>query len=412
MHRRAPHVGNAGYAGAIEHVPGGGRAHDRGAHRVLGIAAGERAFDRAAQDRIVTVGDGGDANCGLGRTVAREIAGELGVRAFHHVSGGIEPEVALDHDLGRGRHVQVDALAFDEFDRCAADCAHHVVLAHALRHRRSREKVQRRLPADRHRDRHLGAAALLPGGDVVADMLRAPHQDGNAIVAGEHAAVDADVHGSRFRVPGDAAAVGEEVAAPVEPVPMRRGKLVEIDVGAGEDVLLRRPGGDDLGRDRAAQDGAGDLDQLARVAVGRQPQHHGDAAVIIERGAEDAPAAARRRVVVLDVVEDERLAGAGPLREPHDGAELDVPVDLGSDFRELALLFDRGDPAAQITEGDRLSFDRNILGPGLKHAALYTTRARLFSAFRLRGAKGFALARGELHRVDNLRIGAAAAEIA
>ena len=246
---------------------------------------------------------------------------------------------------------------------------------------------------------------------MVADMLRAPHQDGNAIVAGEHAAVDADVHGSRFRVPGDAAAVGEEVAAPVEPVPMRRGKLVEVDVGALEDVLFHGAGGDDFRRDAAVEDSAAELDQIARMGIGRQPQHHGDATIIVQRGAKNSPAAALRRVVVLDVVE-ECLAGAGPLREPHDGAELDVPVDLGSDFRELALLFDRGDPAAQITEGDRLSFDRNIFGPGLKHAALYTTRARLFSAFRLRGAKGFALARGELHRVDNLRIGAAAAEIA
>src|SRR5262249_61877940 len=71
---------------------------------------------------------------------------------------------------------------------------------------------------------------------------------------------------------------------------------------------------------------------------------------------------------VLDVVEDERLAGAGPLRQPHDGAELDVPVDLGVDFGELALRLERRNPAAQVAEGDGLSFGGDILGAGLEHA--------------------------------------------
>src|SRR2546425_6166401 len=70
MHRRAPHVGYARHAGAVEHVPRGGCAHDRRAHGVLRIAAGDGAFDRAAQDRIVAMGDGGDADCRPGRGVA------------------------------------------------------------------------------------------------------------------------------------------------------------------------------------------------------------------------------------------------------------------------------------------------------------------------------------------------------
>ena len=148
---------------------------------------------------------------------------------------------------------------------------------------------------------------------------------------------------------------------------MGRRELVEIDIRALEDVLLHRSGGDDFGRHAAGENGAADLDQLARMGVGRQPQHHRDAAVVVERGAEDAPAAARGRVVVLDVVEDERLAGAGPLRQPHDGAELDVPVDLGVDFGELALRPERLDKAAQIAEGDRLSFGGDGIGTGLEH---------------------------------------------
>src|SRR5262249_15725680 len=124
-------------------------------------------------------------------------------------------------------------------------------------------------------------------------------------------------------------------------------------------------------------------------------------------------AAARRRVVVLDVVEDERLADAGPLRQPHDGAELDVPVDLGVDFGELALRLERIDKAAQIAEGDSLSFGGDVLGAGLEHEGPYSTRARALArdmqSARLGNA--LALARRDLDRVDDLGIGGAAAEI-
>src|SRR5262249_59968377 len=87
-------------------------------------------------------------------------------------------------------------------------------------------------------------------------------------------------------------------------------------------------------------------------------------------------AAARRRVVVLDVVEDERLAGAGSLRQPHDGAELDVPVDLGVDLGELASRLERLNPAAQVAEGDRPSFGRHVFGAGLEHECPYSMRAK------------------------------------
>ena len=157
------------------------------------------------------------------------------------------------------------------------------------------------------------------------------------------------------------AGIGDDIAAAVEPVPVRRREVVEVDVLAGDDVLLARAVLDDARRDAALHDGAAELDQLARMGVGRQAEHHGDAAVVVERGAEDAAAAARRRVVVLDVVEQERRAGAGALRQPHDGAELDVPVDLGVDLVQLAGRLQRLDPAAQIAEGDRFSFDASCV---------------------------------------------------
>ena len=67
----------------------------------------------------------------------------------------------------------------------------------------------------------------------------------------------------------------------------------------------------------------------------------------------------QRRVgaVVLDVVEQQRRPGAGALRQPRDGAELDVPIDLGVDRAAVRPAASSAcDPAAQIAERDRLSF--------------------------------------------------------
>ena len=247
-HRRAPDVDDAGHAGAIEHVPGGRGAEDRRDHRVLGIAARHAAFDGAAQDRIVAVRDGGDADGRLGRAVAGEIAGELRVGPFHLVGVFLQPEHALEDDLGGRRHVEIVGLAFHQIDRLAADRAHHVVFADALGHRRAGAEAHRRLPADRDRDRHLLGALGAPLGDVVADMLGAPHQDRDGVAAGDHAAIDADVHDVGGRILGHDAGIGDEIAPAVEPVPVRRRQLVEIDVLADDDVLLARAGLDDARR--------------------------------------------------------------------------------------------------------------------------------------------------------------------
>ena len=181
------------------------------------------------------------------------------------------------HDLGARRHVKIDGLAFDQFDRRAADGADHVVFAHPLGHRRAADEAERSLPADRDRDRHFLVALLLPGGDVMADMLRAPHQDRDLVLAADHAAIDADIHHAGVGILGDDAAIGENVAAAVDPIPLRHRKFVEIDIVAFDDVLLDRAGLDDFRRHAAGEHGAADLHQFARMRVGREPEHHGDA---------------------------------------------------------------------------------------------------------------------------------------
>ena len=248
------------------------------------------------------MGDGGDANGRLGRTVAGDIAGDFGKGAFHHEGRRIEAEIAFDHDLGAGRHVQVDRFAFDQFDRRAADGADHVVFAKPFRHRRAGDKAERWLPADRNRNRHFLVPGLLPRGHVMADMLRAPHQDRNAILAADHAAIDADIHDAADRILGDDAAIGHDVTAAVRSIPLRHRKFVQIDVVAFDDVFLRRTGLDDFRRQALRQNTAAELDQFARMGVGRQTQHHGDAARAGQSAGENLTAP-RIGAVVADIAE-------------------------------------------------------------------------------------------------------------
>src|SRR5207237_5110375 len=63
--------------------------------------------------------------------------------------------------------------------------------------------------------------------------------------------------------------------------------------------------------------------------------------------------------VILDVIEQQSGSVAFTLREPHHGAEFDVPVDFGGDLADFAGGFQRRDPAAQIAKGGRLPFQRH-----------------------------------------------------
>src|SRR5918995_2689659 len=101
---------------------------------------------------------------------------------------------------------------------------------------------------------------------------------------------------------------------------------MKVDILADEHILLAWAGVDDARRNALAKNVAADLHQFAWMRVRRQPQHHGDAAIAPEPPGEDATAAAVWLVVVLDVVEHERRAGAGSLRHAQNCAELDIPI--------------------------------------------------------------------------------------
>ena len=161
-------------------------------------------------------------------------------------------------------------------------------------------------------------------------MLGTPHQDRDLVLVRDHAAIDADIHHAAIGIFGDDTAVGHDVAAAVEPVPLRHREFVEIDVVALDDVFLARAGLDEFRLHAFGEHGAAELDQFARMRVGGQAEHHGDAARARQAAGEDL-AAARIGAIIADIVEQDGGPGAGALRQPRDGAELDIPVDLGVD---------------------------------------------------------------------------------
>src|ERR1051326_7770784 len=85
----------------------------------------------------------------------------------------------------------------------------------------------------------------------------------------------------------------------------------------------------------------------------RQPKHHRDPPVARKSAGEHAPAKAVCFVVILDVVEQKCWAWAGALREPGNGAQFDVPVDLSVDLMQFMRGVECLYPAAQIAKGDR-----------------------------------------------------------
>jgi len=64
---------------------------------------------------------------------------------------------------------------------------------------------------------------------------------------------------------------------------------------------------------------------------------------------------------------DHRRSGPGALRQPRDGAELDVPVDLAVDVLHFALRAQRREPTAHVAKGNRLALDGDVFLAGLEH---------------------------------------------
>src|SRR6185503_16254980 len=101
-------------------------------------------------------------------------------------------------------------------------------------------------------------------------------------------------------------------------------------------------------------------------------------AIAAEPAGEHRAAARVVLVVVLDIGEQQRRTGAGALRHPGDGAELDVPIDLGVDLAQFSGRLQRLHPVAHVAEGYGLSF-HGYFSFGAKRSAggaISVTRSR------------------------------------
>ena len=293
------------------------------------------------------MGDAGDLHGRARRGDVGDIAGELAEGPFPLVGRRVVADDPLDHDLGRGGHLEVDGLAAHQLGGLAPVAAHDVPLADAGGDGRAGEERHDGVPADDAGDRHgLAAGGVLE--EVLPPVLAALDQEERRRVRpADHAAVDAHVHHAGVRVAGDDAGKGVDVAAALEVVPPGDGELRLVDLGAAEDDVLHRSAAEDPRRHHFPVLLHHILDQLRVRGVRWEAERQGHPAPVAEAAGEEPRAAPR--LVALDVLEQE----GGPLLLEHaarDGADLAVPVDRRRDPAQLALLVEERQPLPQVHE--------------------------------------------------------------
>ncbi len=147
---------------------GDGRGGEDGVaigQRVEAGVVAEGAFEDGAFEQLRDLGSGGAA------VVADRPGEDLGVEAG---PAGIRADVALDHDLRLGGHVDVDRLRADEPDRRAVQEAGEQQLADARRQRRGGGVGQHALAAEHDRAGHAGRVFAAGAGGVVVGSPRPP----------------------------------------------------------------------------------------------------------------------------------------------------------------------------------------------------------------------------------------------
>ena len=132
-------------------------AEDR---RLVRRPAGEgREIDRVAPHRDRREAEHREA---LDRVV---VAGVVAIGAF--VAIFVERDMAFEHDLGLGRHLQRHGLAIDELDLAAAQQAGELVFRQGVGNRRHRGEDRAGIGADhRRRRQRLGRARRASAGDA------------------------------------------------------------------------------------------------------------------------------------------------------------------------------------------------------------------------------------------------------
>src|SRR5213593_2194411 len=201
----------------------------------------------------------------------------------------------------------------------------------------------------------------------------------------DHATVDPDVHDARVGIARDDRGEGVDVPAPLEVVPLRNGELRLVDVPPAHDDLLDGAGRHAPRRDRLAVFLHHVLHERRVRRVLPEAEGLREPGPAAEPAREELRAAPRR--VALDVLEEER--GALFLEDAAgDGSELTVPVHLGRDPPQLALLLEPRDPPAQVCErhqatrvrrAPRVFAGSRVPGVGPRNVAAYGEAPRATS---------------------------------
>ena len=229
-----PHRFDVGHAGSLHVLANERRARDGPiARQFVGGAEGWASED----DRVVAVIDGLDIEDRLLADVAGVVAGPLTERPL--LLALLRIHKAFQRDLRVRRDGKAGDLARNDLHRFAAQAAHDVVLADAVRRLAAGQQEGQGIAAqDDHRGHRLVPRLVLVAVDAAVLAGRDVEADGFLIV--NHHPVRAEVHPVLLGIARDVEAAGADVAAAVVLVPDRRRELRHVDVVTHHDVLEDR----------------------------------------------------------------------------------------------------------------------------------------------------------------------------
>jgi hypothetical protein len=259
------------------------------------------------------------------------VAGVFAEGAFLDLVVGAD--LALDDDLGVGRHFEVVGLALHQPRRLAGKHADQFRLGDR-RGRAGRHGRQRR-EADGGGEWAGQPARQVVLGELLAEVGEGEDRARHGAPVEHHLPVHAPVHVAAHRMLGHHRVPGADIAAAVAVMHQRHRQFAQVNVGAQQDVLLagRVLAVDHHRRDRLAVGALevflADLGQARRRVHAQRDRH---AAVGGQGRAEVAEAR-----IVLDLFHEGR-GGAQFAGAAHDGAGLVFPIHFLLDAHGVAGL--------------------------------------------------------------------------
>src|SRR4051812_14891997 len=193
------------------------------------VAAGRLEQRKAAENRIVTMIDGFDANHRHSRLITGVITGPFTKRSFRHEI--IWQYFAFDRYLGVGGERQSSDRPFDDAERFTGNPAGVGVLVHFIRNvSRSDQKINRVMAEGDSDGQRFSILMVFVTMD--AAMLTWRHVQTEMIATMDHDAIGSDIDPIFFRVARYDEVVCANVSSTIKLMPARHGKFKYVDVAA------------------------------------------------------------------------------------------------------------------------------------------------------------------------------------